>query len=120
MWERDGYGGFTFNQEVALERLIENGHGPFPNRKLRLKTLLGGHLYAGGNESPITIENLSVQGACITCGSKLAIDQLVRIEIEGLPPFHAKVRWRQRPHYGLVFEQILSLEELGRLIELAG
>lgn len=117
VWERDGFGGFAFMEEVSLERLVETGHGPFPNRKLRLKTLMAGRLVVGGQEFPITFENLSVQGACITCESLLAIDQLVRVETDELPSFHAKVRWRQRPQYGLVFEQMLSFEELGQLVE---
>ncbi len=117
IWERDGFGGFAFAEEVSLERLVETGHGPFPNHKLRLRTLLGGRLVVGGQDYPITFENLSVQGACITCEDLLAIDQLVRVETDELPAFHAKVRWRQRPQYGLVFEQMLSFEELGRFVE---
>lgn len=115
VWERDDHVGCRFPEEIELERLIEPNRGPYPNRKLRLRTLITGRLGWGSRSCEITFDNLSQQGGGIFCDEHLAIDQLVRVQMGPLPEFYAKVRWRKQPHYGLIFEQTLSFEELARL-----
>jgi hypothetical protein len=44
-----------------------------------------------------------------------ALGQLVRIEAEGLPVLHARVRWRRGRNHGLVFHQGFSLGQLAEL-----
>ena len=41
------------------------------------------------------------------------INQLLRVETGVVAPLYAKVRWRNQPEYGLVFERVLDFEELG-------
>ena len=41
-------------------------------------------------------------------------NELVRIETAILPQTYAKVRWRDHPRYGVIFEQIFQLEDLAR------
>ncbi|MEP6868430.1 MAG: hypothetical protein ABJA20_07925, partial [Novosphingobium sp.] len=71
-------------------------------------------LTVDGQIIPISFANISQQGACIECSASLAIDQLVAIDMGVLTPTFAKVRWRNRPQYGLIFEQIYRFEELAR------
>jgi hypothetical protein len=115
VWARDGFGGFRFPDPVELERLIEVERGPYPNRKLRLRTRIAGQLTAGGEQHPVQVVNISQQGAAVVCDQFLALDQLVRLECRGLPTIFAKVRWRRQPDYGLIFEQTLAFEDLVKL-----
>jgi len=65
------------------------------------------------------VENLSQQGARITCDQLLAIDQNVRIAAPGLTgktgEVRAKVRWRRERQYGVVFDDTFTLGEFARL-----
>lgn len=116
VWMSDDHAGFRFPEEIDVVRLIDPNRGPYPNRKLRLRTLITGELGWGHDSCDIVFENLSQQGAGIICDERLAIDQLVRVRMGPLPQFYAKVRWRKKPHYGLIFEQTLTFEELARLV----
>lgn len=115
IWRREGFGGFRFPMQVELERLIETERGPFPNRKLRLRTCIRGRVGWGGKSTAVRLENISQQGAAIVCNEYFAIDQLVRLDCPGLPTLYSKVRWRSEPSYGLIFEQTLPFETLTRL-----
>lgn len=115
VWARDGFAGFRFPDPVELERLIEVHRGPYPNRKLRLRTRIEGQLFAGGEGQPVQVVNISQQGAAVVCDQFLALDQLVRLECRGLPVIYAKVRWRRQPDYGLIFEQTLAFDDLAKL-----
>ncbi|HMO68467.1 MAG TPA: PilZ domain-containing protein [Novosphingobium sp.] len=115
VWARDGFAGFRFPDPVELERLIEVERGPYPSRKLRLRTRITGQLFAGGDGHGVQVANISQQGAAVICDAFLALDQLVRLDCPGLPSLYAKVRWRRRPDYGLVFEQTLAFEQLVKL-----
>lgn len=115
VWARDGFAGFRFPDPVELERLIEVHRGPYPTRRLRLRTRIEGQLFAGGEAQPVRVVNVSQQGAAVVCDHFLALDQLVRLECSGLPTIYAKVRWRKQPDYGLIFEQTLAFDDLVRL-----
>jgi hypothetical protein len=45
------------------------------------------------------------------------VDELVRVEANGLSETYAKVRWRNHPQYGLLFEQTYRLDELAQIVE---
>ena len=118
VWQRDNEAGFTFAQAVEVERLV-NESSDYPKRGLRLglcfpvtiNTLTGSH--------EAVVENLSQQGARITCDSLLAIDQTVRLVAPGLSgrnrELRAKVRWRRDQNYGLVFDDTFTLGDFARL-----
>lgn len=115
VWARDGFAGFRFPEDIALDRLIEVDRGRFPGRKLRVRTVMEGTIVCNGERHAITFDNISQQGAAIICETHLAIDQLVRVETSTLPPVYAKVRWRKTPQYGLIFEHTLSFDALAQL-----
>jgi hypothetical protein len=113
-WQLDNHAGFRFHDEEDLYRLVALSQGPFPKRQLRLRTGVEGLVVAGKASFPAKFENISREGAKLACDTHLAIGQLVRIETGLVEPFHAKVRWRRRPDYGLIFEEVLAFEDLAK------
>jgi hypothetical protein len=111
VWEQDGEAGFRFTAPVDLARFIAEA-GPFPKRPVRLKVEHPALIAFGGQEYFAMIHDLSRQGARIETEQMLAIGQKMRFAARELPHFDATVCWRQHPFYGLVFDQLLSLEQL--------
>lgn len=117
-WERGNEAGFAFAEPVAVEKLI-NESSDYPKRGLRLGLCfpVTVHTLAGGFEA--VVENLSQQGARMTCDRLLAIDQTMRIltpELSGKTrEVRAKVRWRREKQYGVVFDDTFTLGEFARL-----
>ena len=64
------------------------------------------------------VENFSQQGARFECDAHFAIDQTLRIESAEnglkLGELRAKVRWRRDRHYGVVFDDTLTLSDFAR------
>ncbi len=115
VWAQDGHAGLRFLDEVAIERLLEEAHAPFRKRPLRLRLALPAIVHSGGEAVEAGFHNISQQGARIECAKWLLVDELVRLETGLTPPIYAKVRWRDHPRYGLVFEQTFKLDELARV-----
>ena len=107
-------GGFRFVRPIALDQVLANA-GPFPNRPVRLTVEIPAILERGGARSAVTLINVSQQGARLTSADHFALGQLVVLHAECLPRIHAKVRWRKKEQYGLVFEDTFSLAELSAL-----
>ncbi|WP_395329448.1 PilZ domain-containing protein [Novosphingobium sp. BL-8H] len=111
IWEQENEAGFRFAASVDLQRFIAEA-GPFPKRPVRLRVEHPAVILVNGEQHPAIIRDLSRQGAGIETVQKLAIGQKLRLSASQLPAFDATVCWRQHPGYGLVFAQLLSLEEL--------
>lgn len=114
MWERDDHAGLRFRQSVPVEYLIKET-GPYPKRPVRLRLTLSALLVSGRDVIRVLIQDLSQQGARLECSEPLALGRLFRLEIPGVPPIAAKVRWRRSPAAGLVFEDTFRLEDFARL-----
>jgi hypothetical protein len=104
--------GVRFRNEEDFDRIVSPQGGRKPFRKLRLNVEASAEICWGGWTVPVSILNLSREGAAIECDQRLSRDQLVRLEIGGLKTIYAKVRWRRGTRYGLVFENTFSFEEL--------
>jgi hypothetical protein len=117
VWQADGHAGFRFDGELEMARLVETERGQFPSRRLRLNLDLPVRIVAGGTVAEARMENISQQGAAIRCEDHLALEQLVRLEAPGRSTVYAKVRWRRKPRYGLVFEQTFGFEQLARYLQ---
>ncbi|MDP3677382.1 MAG: PilZ domain-containing protein [Novosphingobium sp.] len=72
-------------------------------------------MFAGARRSEALIVDISQHGACIVSDEYLAIDERIRIKGDSLPELTARVRWRRRPLYGLIFEQTFRFDDLARL-----
>jgi PilZ domain len=118
VWQRDNEAGFTFAQSVEVEQLI-NESADYPKRGLRLGVCFPVTIATITQRCEAVVENLSQQGARITCDALLAIDQTVRIEAPGvttdLREVRAKVRWRRDRQYGVVFDDTFTLGDFARL-----
>lgn len=115
IWERGEQAGFHFVHQAELAHLLEE-RSRFRKRPVRLRLALPAKLTVAGESCMAQLLDLSQQGGRIEIANALAIDQRVRIEVKGLPPLDAKVRWRRPPEAGLVFEQTFKLDELARRV----
>jgi hypothetical protein len=115
VWTSEDHAGLRFLEEIAIERLLDETHTPFRKRPLRLKLALEALIHSGGETVEVGFRNISQQGASIECAKWLLVDELVKLETGVTPPIYAKVRWRNHPCYGLVFEQTFKLDELARV-----
>ncbi len=114
VWTAGEHAGLRFLAPIALERLIDEARDAGPRRQVRLRITLGGVLYSGGEAVSVTFCDISQQGAAFDSEKWLLLNELVKIETEVLPPVFAKVRWRDHPRYGVIFEQTFQLEDLAR------
>ena len=121
VWEKGNEAGFTFTEAVEVEKLV-NESSEYPKRGLRLGLCfpVTVNVLAGSFEA--VVENLSQQGARLTCDRLLAIDQTVRLampDLTGKPrEVRAKVRWRRDQQYGVVFDDTFTLGDFARLAAL--
>lgn len=111
VWEHEGEAGFRFVRPIDVQEFIAEA-GPHPKRPVRLAVDRQAHLTVAGSSIDARLRNLSRQGASIETSQHLAIGQQLRISAEHLPVFEATVCWRREPFYGMVFRQLMSLEEL--------
>ncbi len=111
VWRRGHEGGFRFVDAVEVERLVAEA-GRFPKRRLRLNIAFDVELASLAGRIRAEVVNLSQQGARIGCDALLAIDQPLRLCSGLLPEVRARVRWRNKREYGLVFDDTFSLSQL--------
>lgn len=115
VWHTQDYAGFRFLGEIDIERLLDESHGAFPKRQVRLRIALDAIVHSGGEAVRVAFQDISQQGAGIECEKWLLMNELVRVETGIMPPIYAKVRWRSHPRYGVIFEQTFKLDELARI-----
>ncbi|WP_330703018.1 PilZ domain-containing protein [Novosphingobium resinovorum] len=111
VWENGGEAGFRFDVSIDVQRFIAEA-GPYPKRPIRVGVEDVARITVSGETTVARLRDLSRQGAGIDIDRHLAIGQHLRIEADALPEFEATVCWRRHPSYGLVFRQLMSLEEL--------
>ena len=118
VWQRDKEAGFAFAETVEVQKLV-NESAEYPKRGLRLGLCFPVIVNTLTGRFDAVVENLSQQGARISCNALLAIDQSVRVEAPGLVGetrnVRAMVRWRRDHHYGLVFDDTFTLGDFARL-----
>lgn len=113
VWEGHSEAGFRFAQPIDVDGFVSES-GPYPKRPLRLRVQHPAQVRIGGETIPATILDISRQGARIAVGTKLAIGQKFCLEADELPLFQGTVCWRRMPEYGVVFGQVMGLEELAQ------
>jgi len=115
VWENADLTGFRFRDAVPLARLLAEAPEGRRKRSVRLRLALPATLYSSGRPLNGTFVDISQHGACIECDTLLAMDERIRVACDCLPELTARVRWRRRPLYGLIFEQTFRFDELARL-----
>jgi hypothetical protein len=116
VWEAKSEAGFRFLRPIDVDAFVSES-GPYPKRPLRLRVHHPACIRMGKESHEATILDISRQGARITIPMKLAIGQKFMLEATELPLFEATVCWRREPEYGLVFGQVMGLEELAQRAE---
>lgn len=111
VWENGGEAGFRFDVPIEVQRFIAEA-GPYPKRPIRVCVGHPVQVTIAGETSVAKVRDLSRQGAGIETEHYLAIGQHLRIGSALMPEFEATVCWRRHPSYGIVFRQLMSLEEL--------
>lgn len=111
VWHRDDHAGFRFSCSIDVARFIREPSA-FARRPIRIRLQRHAALLAGGGEREAILVDLSQHGACIEADGKLAVGQVVRLNVDGLPPREGRVRWRHGERHGLVFQQGYRLDEL--------
>ncbi len=114
VWVSEEHAGLRFCEPIELDRLLDEARATGRRRHVRLRMALDGVLHSGKEAVPITLHDISQQGASIESVKWLMVNELVRIETAILPSIYAKVRWRNHPRYGVIFEQTFQLEDLAR------
>ena len=115
-WNDGIEAGYAFSEAKDLDALVGE-HGPFPKRPLRVNLELAAVVRSGGNETSVTLRNLSQQGASIETGARWAKSQPLELKAAGLPePLPAKVRWYRDGMCGMVFERTFALSDFARLV----
>jgi hypothetical protein len=113
VWEGHSEAGFRFVTPINVDGFVSES-GPYPKRPLRLRVQHPAGVRIGGETIPATILDISRQGARIEVGTKLALGQKFWLEAQELPVFQGTVCWRRMPEYGVVFSQVMGLEELAQ------
>ena len=115
VWQEEDRAGFRFTKPTDIDRIIESP-SHFSKRAIRLNLAADATVVTlEGRSEPVTITDLSQQGAKIACSCRFAIDEQVKISATGLPETHAKVRWRKKGSYGLIFEDTYQYGDLARI-----
>jgi len=114
VWTAGEHAGLRFCEPIALERLLDEAKATGQRRQVRLRITLDGVLHSGGEVVPVAIRDISQQGAAFDSEKWLLLNELVKIDTAILPSVYAKVRWRDHPRYGVIFEQTFHLEEFAR------
>lgn len=115
VWQDADRAGLKFLQPADISRIIESP-SRYAKRPIRINLAAEGALASGAVSEPVTIHDISQQGAKITCAARFAIDQRVRLSTPGLPEVNAKIRWRDGTGYGLVFEDTFQFGDLARIV----
>lgn len=115
VWQSGEQMGCAFLTPIDVPSFVAASSGPHPRRQPRLQVDLEAALYSRGLKISVTVRDVSQRGASIDTTHWLMIDELVRIESPVLPTLYAKVRWRQPPRYGMVFEETFGMADLAKL-----
>jgi EAL domain-containing protein (putative c-di-GMP-specific phosphodiesterase class I) len=112
VWTNGKNIGLQFCEPFPLDHLLDHSKHVGRRRHLRLRTALDGMLQIGEKTASITVRDISQHGAALETKKWLSVNELVKIQVPALPDVYAKVRWRNHPYYGVVFERTFQLEEL--------
>lgn len=107
--------GFRFSAPVDVRTFITEA-SKHPKRQVRLGLTLPATLSIREFSTPVTIRDISQQGARIDSERVLMQGQHVRLKGHGLSEIFASVRWKDGISHGLVFQQSFRLDELARIV----
>jgi len=113
-WSEGTLEAFNFLTDEGLLTLGDDLRVNDARHEIRLRRQVAGVLHVDRETIDISLVDLSQHGACIECSRQLKLLELIRLKIDELPEIFAKVLWRHRNRYGLIFEQSYRFEELAK------
>ncbi len=116
VWAAANHAGFRFSAGLVDVSELLHEPGAFPRRPLRFAVDLEAIAIIAGHDRPARVHNLSQDGAMLSCERSLALAQPLQLDVPGLPPISARVRWRNGRNHGICFERRFGMEELSGLL----
>lgn len=113
-WMDGPFAGYRFSARIDVDAFIAESR-PEAGRPLRLRISHPLRVVAGGERSPGMLIDLSREGACIETWREVPRRAPLHVELEGMAPRLAYVRWRREGRHGVLFQNPLTLEELADL-----
>jgi hypothetical protein len=114
VWESGGEAGFLCAAPIDVDEflgVIGRNDGP-----AWFKVWISGSLRSRNASARVTVRGLSQQGVDIETGTHFALDEVVMLNADGLPPLDARIAGRNLSGYRLILGDAFRLDELARLI----
>jgi hypothetical protein len=120
LWRRDGLAGIQFSEPVNAARVLADNHDYVPSsqqpRAPRVGIDVRARLRVGARYHAVTLCNISQGGGRVSPGEPLEAGQKVILTVNGLPPIAGSVRWCDRDHAGIAFDNPIAFEALARWV----
>lgn len=114
-WARDSNAGVAFDAPVDIAELLANPttlDNGWRARSPRIEVDRAATLRVNGIPSPVRICDISQSGVKIETSAKLTIDGDVVLSPEGFRPIAGVARWQDGDRAGIVFNEVIRLNEL--------
>lgn len=115
VWQAEGKIGLRFEHQADLARLVECP-SQYSKRPIRVRVDVPARVSSLTGQADVSIEDISGQGAKISCEERLPLSGNITLHAAGLPETRAKIRWRRNGQYGLVFVDTLQMAELAEAV----
>ena len=120
LWRRDGLAGIEFDQPVNAARILADSHDYSPSaqqpRAPRVGMDVKARIRVGARYHTVTLCNISQSGGRVSPGDPLEAGEKLILMLNGLPPIAGSVRWSDREHAGIAFDNPIAFEALARWV----
>lgn len=120
LWRRDGLAGIQFNEPVNAARLLADNHDYSTSsqqpRAPRVGIDVRARIRVGSRYHSVTMCNISQAGGRVSPGSQLEAGQKLILMLNGLAPIAGSVRWTNKDHAGIAFDNPMAFEVLARWV----
>ena len=116
IWQQDDSVGIKFDQLASVDQMLAiplKGPGGKTVRPPRIAAARPA-LLRWSKMAPLSVEvgDLSQRGAKVLTQAQLAINESVSLELPGLPPIAATIRWARDGSAGLAFHEVLAVKTM--------
>ncbi len=111
VWSRGNEAGYRFASPTDVAEFIPE-RSDHPHRSIRLRLERTALITVDGQDCLATLADISRTGARIEAELAWPLQAFVRLEVVGMPIRYGHVRWREGTAHGIVFQNVLPLDEL--------
>jgi hypothetical protein len=112
-WIKGNEAGYRAAAEIDVEEFIAE-RSDHPPRAIRFRLERPVLVTVEGQDSYATIADISHTGARLEAEQSWPLQAFVRLELTGLPIRYGHVRWREGMAHGIVFQNVMSLNDLAQ------